>query len=104
MALKITIDIFSGRENPVIELTAQESLEALKQLKPIGKIEEKGKEFPPEPTLGYRGLIIEQTGKQMRVSRRCFFMCMVISLEKALLIRQLARLSKNLSVEVQDLL
>lgn len=63
MALKITIDIFSGRENPVIELTEQESLEALKQLKPIRKIEETGKEFPPEPTLGYRGLIIEQTGK-----------------------------------------
>lgn len=63
MSLKITIDIFSGRENPVIELTEQESLEALKQLKPIRKIEEKGKEFPPEPILGYRGLIIEQTGK-----------------------------------------
>ncbi|MCK4795579.1 MAG: hypothetical protein KAV87_68245 [Desulfobacteraceae bacterium] len=63
MSLKITIDIFSGRENPVIELTEQESLEALKQLKPIRKIEEKRKEFPPEPILGYRGLIIEQTGK-----------------------------------------
>ncbi len=63
MALKITIDIFSGRENPVIELTEQESLEALKHLKPTKKIERKGGEFPPEPTLGYRGLIIEQMDK-----------------------------------------
>ena len=63
MALKITIDIFSGRKNPVIELTEPESLEALKQLKPTKKIEEAGKQFPPEPILGYRGLIIEQKGK-----------------------------------------
>jgi len=63
MSLKVTIDIFSGRENPVIELTEQESSEALKHLKPIRKIEEKGKQFPPEPILGYRGLIIEQMGK-----------------------------------------
>ena len=63
MALRITIDIFSGRENPIIELTEQESLEALKQLRPSGAIKETGEVFPPEPTLGYRGLIIEQVGK-----------------------------------------
>lgn len=63
MTLKITIDVFSGRRNPVIELTEHESIEALDQLKPVRKIEETGRVFPPEPTLGYRGLIVEQTGK-----------------------------------------
>lgn len=63
MALKITIDIFSGRENYSIELTEEESIEALKQLEPVGRIDEKEEIFPPEPILGYRGLIIEQIGR-----------------------------------------
>ncbi len=60
MALRITIDIFSGRENPVIELSENESVEALKQLKPSGRLDQKKEIFPTEPTLGYRGLLIEQ--------------------------------------------
>ena len=31
--LKVTIDIFSGRENPVIELRGDEASEALRRLK-----------------------------------------------------------------------
>jgi hypothetical protein len=60
VTLKITIDIFSGRDNPTIELTENESIETLRHLKPEREISEKEKIFPPEPTLGYRGLIIEQ--------------------------------------------
>ena len=63
MALKITIDIFSGRENPVIELSERESKEAIKQLQPTGEIRDIEIAYPPEPTLGYRGLIIDQVGK-----------------------------------------
>jgi hypothetical protein len=62
-ALRITIDIFSGRENPIIELKGNEAQEAIERLQPVHKIEEKKKGLPPEPTLGYRGLIIEQIGK-----------------------------------------
>jgi len=63
MALQITIDIFSGRENPVIELTGKEAEEAIKHLKPGKKIKKGEMGLPPAPTLGYRGLVIEQTGK-----------------------------------------
>ncbi len=61
MALRIEIDIFSGRENPVIELKGKEAREALERLRPVRRIEKGEKGLPPTPTLGYRGLIIEQT-------------------------------------------
>lgn len=60
MKLRITVDIFSGRPNPVVELTGRQAKEALERLKPIRR---RGKqEFGrlPGSTLGYRGLIIEQ--------------------------------------------
>jgi len=61
MSLKITFDVFSGRQNPSVVLTAQESADLLARIGPI----------PPHPagaaqpasdasTLGYRGLVIEQ--------------------------------------------
>ncbi len=66
MSLRITIDIFSGRENPVVELTGKEAQEAIKRLQPVRRIEKGEKGLPPEPTLGYRGLIIEQTGEPVK--------------------------------------
>jgi hypothetical protein len=58
MAIRITIDIFSGRPNPVVKLDGREARDALKQLRPIGN--------PTEPSplrfqsrLGYRGLLIQ---------------------------------------------
>jgi len=66
MSLRITIDIFSGRENPVIELSGKEAKAALSQLHPERKLEKGEPALPPEPTLGYRGLIIEQTDKIAR--------------------------------------
>jgi hypothetical protein len=66
MTLRITIDIFSGRENPVIELAGQEAQEALDRLQPARRLEKGEMGLPPGPTLGYRGLIIEQTDELVR--------------------------------------
>ena len=61
MALRITVDIFSGRPNPVIEVEGPEADEVLRRLKPGRKLS--GREAAePEPILGYRGLVIDQTG------------------------------------------
>jgi hypothetical protein len=62
MSLRITIDIFSGRECPVIELSGKEAQEALSRLHPERMLEKGEPALPPSPTLGYRGLIVEQTG------------------------------------------
>jgi len=60
--LRVTIDAFSGRPNPVFELSARESRTALSLLKPSGRLEKGATGLPPAPTLGYRGLVIEQLG------------------------------------------
>ena len=62
MALRITIDIFSGRPNPVIDLTDREAAGVLERLKPVRDTTRGEPQLPPESTLGYRGLLIEQTG------------------------------------------
>lgn len=62
MTLKITVDMFSGRPNPVIEIKGKAAQEMLERLRPVRRLEKGEKGIPPEPTLGYRGLIIEQTG------------------------------------------
>jgi hypothetical protein len=66
MKLQITIDIFSGRENPVIELTGSEAQEAIDRLQPARKIERGEMGLPPIPTLGYRGLIVKQTDEPVK--------------------------------------
>ena len=38
MGLRITIDIFSGRQNPVIELEGKEAKQALDRLAPVRKL------------------------------------------------------------------
>jgi hypothetical protein len=70
MGLRITIDLFSGRRNPSIELGAAEARDAFDRLRPGRKLEVT--EIPPESTLGYRGLIIEQTGKPKKVLPQVF--------------------------------
>jgi len=62
MSLRITVDVFSGRPNPAIELEGPEADEALERLRPVRRLREDDGGLPPEPTLGYRGLIIEQIG------------------------------------------
>jgi len=60
--IKVTIDIFSGRENPVIEFTGKQLQELKERLEPIGKVDLQSISAPLS-TLGYRGLIIEQDGQ-----------------------------------------
>ncbi len=72
MALRITIDIFSGRPNPVIELTETESKKALEQLRPDRKLEKGEPGLPPFSTLGYRGLVIEQVGARVKSLPKTF--------------------------------
>ena len=62
MSLKITIDIFSGRPNPVIELGGVEADEALLKLQPARRLGREDVKLPAYPTLGYRGLVVEQIG------------------------------------------
>ena len=61
MSLRITIDIFSGRPNPVIDVTGREARQILERVKPSERLRP-GDIGAPEHVLGYRGLIIEQVG------------------------------------------
>ena len=64
MRLKITVDIFSGRENPVIEISGEEAEEAIDRLQPVRRVGEDSKPPPSIPTCGYRGLIIETVSRR----------------------------------------
>ena len=50
MAVRITIDIFSGRPNPVVDLTGKQAQAALERLKPAEGIaaDKRGRNGPPE--------------------------------------------------------
>src|SRR5207245_517701 len=62
MEFRITIDIFSGRKNPVLDIRGREATQLYERLRPARRLS--GPEMGPAPlsTLGYRGLIIEQSG------------------------------------------
>jgi hypothetical protein len=62
MPVRITIDIFSGRPNPVVELAGKEAQDVLERLKPAETLAQDEAEKAATPILGYRGLIVEQTG------------------------------------------
>ncbi len=64
--LLITIDIFSGRPNPVIEVTGSKLKELTRKLKVTDRISKQEAGVPPVPTLGYRGLIVEQHGMPVK--------------------------------------
>lgn len=72
MKLRITIDVFSGRENPVIELTGKQAQEAIDRLRPSRKLKREEMGLPPAPTLGYRGLIVEQADEPVRSLPKIF--------------------------------
>lgn len=64
--LRITVDVFSGRENPVIELSGKKLEDVARRLEPETR-ESRWEAGPPRvPTLGYRGLVIEQAGSRLR--------------------------------------
>src|ERR1044071_65631 len=62
MSVRITIDMFSGRPNPVVELTGKEAKDVLERLKPTTSLSGDEAEKAATPILGYRGLVVEQTG------------------------------------------
>ncbi len=70
MPIRVEIDVFSGRPNPVVELDDDEAAELLDRVAPARRldVEEGG---PPPPTLGYRGIIVDQmeTGRDELPSR-----------------------------------
>lgn len=59
MALRLTIDIFSGRPNPAIEIDNQAAAELLQRIGPGRILDVDGGPGTP-PLLGYRGLMVEQ--------------------------------------------
>jgi hypothetical protein len=65
MKLRITIDIFSGRPNPVIELDGDESRATLQRLVPSQALKRTEQKIPVN-ALGYRGLVVEQIGARSR--------------------------------------
>ncbi len=66
MTLRITIDIFSGRPNPVIELRGKDARDALQRFAPARKLRSDERRPIPPSTLGYRGLVVEQIGTRAR--------------------------------------
>jgi hypothetical protein len=62
MEFRITIDIFSGRKNPVIEIKGKEAERLYERLRPARPLAARELLPIPESTLGYRGLIIEASG------------------------------------------
>ena len=70
--IRITIDIFSGRTNPFIELKGDNAFDILNRLKPTRRLKKEEVRNFPSSTLGYRGLIIEQLGVKYRELPRIF--------------------------------
>ena len=73
MATRVTIDIFSGRPNPTFTLSDRQSREWLGRLRRTPAKGRAEKILPvPEATLGYRGMVIEQTGRTIGGLPRAF--------------------------------
>ena len=60
MRFRITIDIFSGRKNPVVEIKGRAAYRIYEHLRPSQLVSRMLS--VPSSTLGYRGLIIEASG------------------------------------------
>ena len=101
MALRIEIDIFSGRQNPMLQLKGKEAREALQRLRPVRRVEKGEKGLPPSPTLGYRGLIIEQIGRPARGLPKIFRFVTVICSGRAWLTERQTKGLKILFAEAR---
>jgi hypothetical protein len=67
MKLKITLDIFSGRPNPVLIVSAGEAKKVLDSISPKGRMKKvSARSIQPPGNLGYRGIIVEQLDKASR--------------------------------------
>ena len=92
MVLRITIDVFSGRPNPVIEIDGKQAREFLERIRPAKPLRKRAMPVP-EFRLGYRGLIIEQTGPAsralptvVRVAAGAIFLRDVMPIDQVLLL------------------
>jgi hypothetical protein len=64
MALRLTIDVFSGRGNPQVVLDGDPERELLTRMRPEGQVARGTRRLPaPLSVLGYRGLLVEQLGR-----------------------------------------
>lgn len=64
MALRLTIDIFSGRGNPQVVLDGEQERELLNRMRPqTGPARGRRLAATPLSVLGYRGLLVEQLGR-----------------------------------------
>lgn len=62
MDFRITIDIFSGRRNPVLTVTGKLAQALYERLRPASRLSTREASAVSASTLGYRGLIIEASG------------------------------------------
>ena len=75
MKVRVSVDVFSGRPNPVVVLRDAEARELLDRLRPAGRRGGPQSTLPPPPhesTLGYRGLVVEQEDETVRGLPRSF--------------------------------
>jgi len=70
--LRVTIDMFSGRENPVVELEGRDAEEAASRLAPARARVADDLAMPDEPVLGYRGLLVETVGGDLEAGPGVF--------------------------------
>jgi hypothetical protein len=75
MPLRITINIFSGRPDPVLELSGKDAKDALDRLRPARPLSKSESLIPLESRLGYRGLVVEQLGTPARGLPKFFRVC-----------------------------
>ena len=71
MRLRITVDIFSGRPNPVIELSGRQAQAAVERVASRAALRGREAKVPPS-ILGYRGLIVERVDERTRRTRAAF--------------------------------
>lgn len=62
MGLRITLDVFSGRANPAVELDDREAEPLVERLRPGVRVSEDSVVGLETSRLGYRGVYFEQTG------------------------------------------
>src|SRR3954467_11255792 len=62
MTLKLTVDAFSGRSNPSVDLTPQEAAELIARIGPVASAPAVSAAVAEPVRLGYRGIVIEQIG------------------------------------------
>src|SRR5690348_7181964 len=66
MAVRITLDMFSGRPNPQVVVDGDQASEILRRVRPGAELTRSEQVAAPESALGYRGIIIEQLDRRVR--------------------------------------